>query len=102
LIPFKTHERLKDERVVLSVNKKVSGEDPAVQLDLPISVNVRLWKSVCVGIVVGFLLAVPQITSARINRALRAEASIGWPGSFIAVVNLAVGVEAALNSRKPL
>jgi hypothetical protein len=101
---FRTQEPIKDERAVLTVNKKASGEDPAVQFDLPVCVKGRLWKAVWIGVAVGLLLAIPQITTAWINPAF-ATRGLDWLIGltlFIAVFNLAVGVAAALNFRKPI
>lgn len=101
---FKTDEPLRNERAVLTVHKKATGEDPAVQFDLPISIRGRLRRAILIGIGVGFLLAVPQITTAWINPAF---ASRGLPwllslAAFIATFNLAVGIAASLNFRKPI
>jgi hypothetical protein len=101
---FKTQEPLKDERTVLTLSKKASGADPAVQFDLPILISGRLGKSVWIGIAVGLLLAVPQITTAWINPAF-GNRSLGWLiglSLFIAVFNFAVGITAALNFRRPI
>jgi hypothetical protein len=101
---FKTLEPLRDERAVMTVNKKASGEDSAVQFDLPIRIEGRLRMAVLVGIFVGLLLAVPQITTAWINPAFKGN-SAGWfvgLAAFIILFDLAVGVAAALNFRRPI
>ena len=101
---FRTQEPLKNERAVITVNKKASGEDPAVQFDLPISVLGRRWKTVLAGLVVGVLLAFPQIITAWINPAF-AKWGLGWLialASFIAIFNVSAGVAAAFNFRRPI
>jgi hypothetical protein len=101
---FRTKEPIKDERAVLTVNKKASGEDAAVQFDLPISVQGRLSKAIWIGIAVGLLLAIPQITTAWINPGF-ATRPLEWLIGltlFIAAFNLAVGIAASLNFRKPI
>jgi hypothetical protein len=101
---FRTQEPLRDERAVMTVNKKASGEDAAVQFDLSLSVLGRLRKTVLMGIAVGVLLAIPQITTAWINPAF-ANRGLGWLTGlslFIALFNLAVGVAASLNFRRPI
>jgi len=74
---FKTQEPLRDERAVLTVKKKVASEDAAVQFDLPIQVAGRVLRAVLMGIVVGLLLAIPQITAVWINPGF-GEKSPGW------------------------
>jgi hypothetical protein len=101
---FRTKEPIKSERAVLTVNKKASGEDSAVQFDLPISVQGRLAKAIWIGIAVGLLLAIPQITTVWINPAFSTK-PLEWLiglASFILVFNIAVGIAAALNFRKPI
>lgn len=103
-VRFRTQEPLKDERAVITVNKKAKGEDPAVQFDLPISVAGRLRRTILAGLFVGVLLAIPQITTAWINPGFT-DRSLSWflgLSTFIAFFNLAVGVAAALNFRKPI
>jgi hypothetical protein len=101
---FKTQEPLGNERAVITVNKKATGKDPAVQFDLPISVAGRLRKAVWVGVGVGVLLALPQITTAWMNPAF-ASRSTGWfvgLSVFVVLCNFAVGIAAALSFRKPI
>ncbi len=101
---FKTEEPILDERAVITVTKKRPGEEPAVQFDLRVSVTGRRRKAVLMGIAVGFLLAAPQITTAWVNPAF-APRGLGWLlalSGFIAAFNVAVGVAAALNFRKPI
>jgi hypothetical protein len=101
---LKTQEPLQSERAVITIKKKATGEDPAVQFDLPISVAGRLKKAILVGLVVGFLLAVPQITSAWVNPAF-ASRGLAWLIGltlFIAFFNLAVGIAASVNFRRPI
>ncbi len=101
---FKTQEPTRDERAVMTITKKATGEDPAVQFDLPIRVKGRKWRSVLIGVIVGLFLATPQITTAWINPSF-ATRSLGWFFSltgFILVFNVAVGIAAALNFRKPI
>lgn len=101
---FRTQEPLKNERAVMTVKKKASGEDPAVQFDLPISIQGRIWKTVLIGLAVGLLLAVPQITTVWVNPAF-APRGLPWLiglAGFIAIFNFAVGIAAALNFRKPI
>jgi hypothetical protein len=101
---FKTQEPVRDERAVMTLTKKATGEDPAVQFDLPIRVKGRRWKAVLVGLVVGAFLAVPQITTTWINPDF-ANRGLAWLfalAGFIIVFNVAVGIAAALNFRKPI
>jgi len=101
---FKTQEPIRDERAVMTLTKKATGEDPAVQFDLPIRVKGRRWKAVLIGIVVGVFLAVPQITTTWINPSF-ANRDLKWLFSlvaFIIIFDVAVGIAAALNFRKPI
>lgn len=101
---FKSEEPLVDQRAVITITKKISGEDPSVQFDLPVSVTGRRRKAILIGLGVGFFLAVPQITTAWVNPAF-APRGLAWLlalSGFIVVFNVAVGVAAALNFRKPI
>lgn len=101
---FKTAEPLVDQRAVITITKKVSGEDPLVQFDLPVRVTGRRRKAILLGFAAGFLLAVPQVTTAWVNPAF-APRGLAWLialSVFIAVFNIAVGIAAALNFRKPI
>jgi hypothetical protein len=103
-IRFKTGEPIKDERVVITINKKESGEDSTVQFDLPISISGRLGKTIWVGLAAGLLLAIPQITTAWVNPSYTPR-GLAWLiglSAFIAFFNLAVGVAASLNFRRPI
>jgi hypothetical protein len=64
----------------------------------------RFAKAVLIGLVVGALLAIPPITTAWINPAF-ANWGLPWLLGltiFIALFNLAAGVGASLNFRKPI
>jgi len=101
---FKSAEPLVDQRAVITITKKMSGEDPLVQFDLPVLVTGRRRKAVMLGFGAGFLLAVPQITTAWMNPAF-APRGLTWLvalSGFIAAFNIAVGIAAALNFRKPI
>ena len=89
---------------MITITKKVSAEDPSVQFDLPVCVEGRRRRAIPLGLVVGFFLAVPQITTAWVNPAF-APRGLPWLlglSRFIAVFKIAVGIAAALNFRKPI
>jgi hypothetical protein len=101
---FKTQEPLLDERAVITITKKESGQEAAVQFDMPILVAGRRLKAILIGIVLGLFLALPQVITAWVNPAFKANGLpwlLGLAG-FIALLNIAVGIAAALNFRKPL
>lgn len=101
---FKTLEPMKSERALLSVRKKSPGEDSTVQFDLPMSIRGRLGKAVLSGVVIGVLLAAPQIIAACMNPSLAAKGLrlILGLAVVILIFNLVVGITAALNFRKPI
>jgi hypothetical protein len=101
---FKTLGPLKDERAVITVNKKTSGEDAAMQFDLPISIKGRIYKAVWIGIFVGLLLATPQFITSWISPAFANKSPAWFFGlfAFIAALNVAAGITATLNFRKPI
>jgi hypothetical protein len=101
---FKTQEPLLDERAVITMTKKQSGEDPAVQFDLPIAVAGRRGRTILIGVVVGLFLALPQVITAWVNPAFAPRGLIWLLGlaGFIVALNVAVGIAAALNFRKPI
>lgn len=101
---FKTREPIRDERVVITINKKEAGEDPTVQFDLPISISGRLTKAILIGLAVGLLLAIPQIIPVWVNPSF-APRGLTWLIELIAIIaffNLVVGIAASLNFRKPI
>jgi len=101
---FKTQEPLLDERAVITITKKESGQEAAVQFDMPILVAGRRLKAILIGIVLGLFLALPQVITAWVNPAFQSNGLpwlLGLAG-FIALLNIAVGIAAALNFRKPL
>lgn len=101
---FKTGEPIKNERVVITINKKETGQDPTVQFDLPINISGRLTKAILVGLAVGLLLAIPQIIPAWVNPSFASRGLTWLIGLtvFISIFNFAVGVAASLNFRKPI
>jgi len=101
---FKTAEPIKNERVVITINKKESGQDPTVQFDLPINISGRLTKAILVGLAVGLLLAIPQIIPAWVNPSFASRGLFWLIGltAFIAIFNFAVGIAASLNFRNPI
>jgi hypothetical protein len=100
---LKTGDPLKDEHAVITVSKKGSGEDAAVQFDLPIAVGGRFRKVVLASLVVGVLLAVPQITTVWMNPAFACKSSFWLLGvsAFIAIFNFAAAIAVTLNIAKP-
>jgi hypothetical protein len=101
---FKTQGPLKEERAVITITKKQSGEDSAVQFDLPVVVGGRELKTILIGIVVGLFLALPQVITAWVNPAF-APRGLTWLlglAGIIVLLNVVVGVAAALNFRKPI
>jgi hypothetical protein len=101
---FKTSEPLRAERAVITISKKESAQDAAVQFDLPILVGGARLRAVLIGLAVGVLLAVPQVTTAWVNPSF-ANRGLGWLiglSSFIAIFNVAVGIAAAINFRRPI
>jgi hypothetical protein len=101
---FKTQEPIRDERAVMTITKKATGEDPAIQFDLPIRVKGRWWKAALIGIVVGLFLAAPQIITTWTNPGF-ANRGLKWLFflvGFIIVFDVVVGIAAALNFRKPI
>jgi hypothetical protein len=101
---FKTREPLKEERAVITLTKKQTGEDATVQFDLPVAVEGQGLKAVLIGVAVGALLALPQIITAWVNPAFQPRGLtwlIGLSG-IIFVLNMGVGIAAALNFRRPI
>jgi len=103
-IRFKTQEPLRDERAVATITKTVTGADAAGQFDMPIVVAGRRLKTILIGIVLGLFLALPQVITAWVNPAF-APRGLPWLlglAGLIAGLNIAVGIGAALNFRKPI
>jgi hypothetical protein len=101
---FKTQEPLREERAVATITKKETGADAAVQFDMPIAVAGRRLKAILIGIVLGLFLALPQVITAWVNPAF-APRGLPWLlglAGLIAGLNIAVGIGAALNFRKPI
>jgi hypothetical protein len=101
---FKTQEPLTEERAVITITKKQSGEDAAVQFDLPVAIEGRRLKTILIGIVVGLFLALPQVITAWVNPAF-APRGLNWLlglAGIIVFLNVIVGIAAALNFRRPI
>jgi len=103
-IRFKTLDPLLNERAVMTVTKKATGEEAAVQFDLPIMVSGRRAKTIGIGFVVGFLLALPQIITLWVNPSFTTKSAGWWLEliGFILVLDIIVGIAAAVNFRKPI
>lgn len=103
-IRFKTGEPIKNERVVITLNKKETGEDPSVQFNLPINISGRWGKAVWLGVAVGVLLASPQIITVWVNPSFTSR-GLSWLIGLCAIItlfNLVVGIAASLNFRRPI
>jgi hypothetical protein len=101
---FKTQEPLLDERAVITITKKESEQEAAVQFDMPVLVAGRRLKAILIGVVLGLFLTMPQVITAWVNPSFKdkpLEWFLGLAG-LIALLNIAVGIAAALNFRKPL
>lgn len=102
-VRFRTLEPVRDESIVFTILKKASGQDAAVEFNLPGIVRGNQTKSLWLGVLVGLLLAAPQIFTLLTNPAsVTSPSRLPYLVALALFLNLAAGITAALNFRKPV
>jgi hypothetical protein len=103
-VRFRTLESLRDESVVFIILKKLPTHDASLEFNLPSIVKGKRRKAILIGTLVGVLLAAPQIAVLLSNPAFETVSAlrIVMLAGFTLTSNIAAGVMASFNFRKPI
>ena len=97
---IKTGKPSSKEPAILSVLRSESGtETPELQFDLPVAVRSNFWWTLVYGVVLGLLLAAPQIVAALYNPLLPKK-NVWLISATSGAVGLVTGIFAAFGLKK--